>query len=156
MSLIPRVVTQVPGFDQHPSSAFSFSTVATPQVDGKDSSTVPSPEPTAAAAAEETGEPVQPGYKAEEKGGTQEGTGEDVNKEDLVGLLGEKLALLEERNKEIKELKDKLLWSLAEMENVRQRTKRDAESTAKYAVQVRQTIIVTFLFKAVVFYPALE
>ncbi|CAM6129234.1 unnamed protein product [Calypogeia fissa] len=133
VNLIPRAVTQVPGFDPHPT--FSFSTVATPQVDGKDSSTAPSPEPTATPAAEETVEPVQPTDEAEAKGGTEEGAGEDINKEDLVGLLAEKLALLEERNKEIKELKDKLLWSLAEMENVRQRTKRDAESTAKYAVQ---------------------
>lgn len=136
MSLIPRVVTQVPGFDHHPPSPFSFSTVATPQVDGKDSGTAPSPEPTAAAAAaEEAVEPVKPVNNEEEKGGTQEGAGEDVNKEDLVGLVGEQSALLKEKSKEIAELKERLLWSLAEMENVRHRTKRDAESTAKYAVQ---------------------
>lgn len=133
MSLIPRAAAHVQGFDLHPASAFSFSTAATPQVDGKDSTTAPAPEPISATP-EETVEPVQPGATAEEKGGTEQG--DDVSKEDLVGLLGEKLALLEERNKEVKELKDKLLWSLAEMENVRQRTKRDADSTRKFAIQV--------------------
>lgn len=135
MSLIPRATTQIPGFDLHPTAAFSFSSVATPQVDGKDSSTAPTPEPSSATPSEETVEPVQPTAHAEEKGGTKEGAGDDVNKEDVIHILGEKLALLEEKNKEVKELKDKLLWSLAEMENVRARAQRDADSTRKFAIQ---------------------
>jgi molecular chaperone GrpE (heat shock protein) len=135
VSLIPRAATQVPGFDLHSPAAVNFSSAATPQVDGKDSGTAASP---TATPTEEVVEPVQPGAAAEGKGGTEQVDSEDVNKEDLVGGLGQKLALLEQKDKEIKDLKDKLLWSLAEMENVRQRTKRDADSTRKYAIQVRQ------------------
>lgn len=63
---------------------------------------------------------------------------EDLIKEneDLLGLLGEREALLEEKERALKEAKDKLLRSYAEMENLRDRTRREAEATRKYAVQV--------------------
>ncbi|KAK3132416.1 hypothetical protein QOZ80_6AG0521130 [Eleusine coracana subsp. coracana] len=62
---------------------------------------------------------------------------EDVNrsKDDLVKLLHEKDELLKSKDDEMNDMKDKVLRSYAEMENVIARTKRDSESSKKYAVQ---------------------
>lgn len=56
--------------------------------------------------------------------------------EDLLGLLGEREALLEEKERALTDAKDKVLRSYAEMENLRDRTRREAESTRKYSIQV--------------------
>ncbi|ESQ54593.1 hypothetical protein EUTSA_v10026197mg [Eutrema salsugineum] len=60
---------------------------------------------------------------------------EELSKDDLVKLVVEKEELLSEKEKEIKMMKDKVLRTYAEMENVMDRTRRDAENTKKYAVQ---------------------
>ncbi|WVZ93670.1 hypothetical protein U9M48_039634 [Paspalum notatum var. saurae] len=59
----------------------------------------------------------------------------DLSKEDLVNLLLEKDESLKSKCEEIKDLKDKVLRSYAEMENVLARTKRESENTKKYAIQ---------------------
>lgn len=51
-------------------------------------------------------------------------------------LVLEKDGLLKSKDDEIKDMKDKVLRSYAEMENVIARTKRESENTKKYAVQV--------------------
>jgi molecular chaperone GrpE (heat shock protein) len=51
-------------------------------------------------------------------------------------LLVEKDELLEEKQKEFETMKDKLLRGYAEMENVMSRTKREAENSKKFAIQV--------------------
>ncbi|KAJ1289095.1 hypothetical protein BS78_02G138800 [Paspalum vaginatum] len=59
----------------------------------------------------------------------------DLSKDDLVKLVREKDGLLKSKDDEIKDMKDKVLRSYAEMENIIARTKRESESSKKYAVQ---------------------
>jgi len=68
---------------------------------------------------------------------TQEPDSEDLDlsKEDLVKLLLEKDESLKLKDQEVKDMKDKVLRSYAEMENVLARTKRESENTKKYAIQ---------------------
>nr|CAB3482721.1 unnamed protein product [Digitaria exilis] len=68
---------------------------------------------------------------------TQEADSEDLDlsKEDLVKLLLEKDESLKSKDQEVKDMKDKVLRSYAEMENVLARTKRESENTKKYAIQ---------------------
>jgi molecular chaperone GrpE len=60
----------------------------------------------------------------------------DLSREDLVKLLLEKDESLKSKDQEVKDMKDKVLRSYAEMENVLARTKRELENTKKYAIQV--------------------
>ena len=59
-----------------------------------------------------------------------------MSKDDLVKLVHEKEELLKSKDDEIKDMKDKILRSYAEMENIMARTKRESENSKKYAVQV--------------------
>ncbi|CAL5011780.1 unnamed protein product [Urochloa decumbens] len=59
----------------------------------------------------------------------------DLSKEDLVKLLLQKDESLKLKDQEVKDMKDKVLRSYAEMENVLARTKRESENTKKYAIQ---------------------
>nr|TKW32388.1 hypothetical protein SEVIR_2G165800v2 [Setaria viridis] len=59
----------------------------------------------------------------------------DLSKDDLVKLVHEKEGLLKSKDDEIKDMKDKVLHSYAEMENIMARTKRESENSKKYAVQ---------------------
>ncbi|KAH7546791.1 hypothetical protein FEM48_Zijuj01G0238700 [Ziziphus jujuba var. spinosa] len=63
-----------------------------------------------------------------------EGEG-DLSMDDLVKLVAEKEELLKLKHKEIEKMQDKVLRSYAEMENVMDRTRREAESTKKFAIQ---------------------
>ncbi|KAH8956415.1 hypothetical protein BDL97_07G038300 [Sphagnum fallax] len=54
---------------------------------------------------------------------------------ELLALLGEREALLEEKEKTIEDLKDKVMRSYAEVQNILDRGRREAESSRKYAVQ---------------------
>uniref|UniRef100_A0A7N0U1J3 GrpE protein homolog n=1 Tax=Kalanchoe fedtschenkoi TaxID=63787 RepID=A0A7N0U1J3_KALFE len=60
---------------------------------------------------------------------------EELSVNDLVKLVTEKDQLLQTKQKEIEAMKDKVLRSYAEMENVMQRTKREAENSKKFAIQ---------------------
>ncbi|KAI3688507.1 hypothetical protein L2E82_46129 [Cichorium intybus] len=60
---------------------------------------------------------------------------EELSVEDLVKLVGEKEGLLKTKQKEIEDMKDKVLRTYAEMENVMERTKREAENSKKFAIQ---------------------
>ncbi|XP_025822543.1 grpE protein homolog 2, mitochondrial-like [Panicum hallii] len=70
-------------------------------------------------------------------GKTQEADSEDLDlsKEDLMRLLLEKDESLKLKDQEVKDMKDKVLSSYAEMENVLARTKRESDNTKKYAIQ---------------------
>uniref|UniRef100_A0A0D9X6W3 GrpE protein homolog n=1 Tax=Leersia perrieri TaxID=77586 RepID=A0A0D9X6W3_9ORYZ len=59
----------------------------------------------------------------------------DLSKEDLTKLVLEKEELLKSKDEEIKDMKDRVLRSYAEMENVIARTKRESDNAKKYAVQ---------------------
>lgn len=60
----------------------------------------------------------------------------DLTFDDLVKLVAEKEELLKLKHKEIEKMQDKVLRSYAEMENVIDRTKREAENSKKFAIQV--------------------
>lgn len=62
----------------------------------------------------------------------EESEGEE---KDFSGLLREKEALVREKDRMIAEVKTKVLNNLAEVENIRGRTRRDAESIKKYAIE---------------------
>ncbi|XP_004294427.1 PREDICTED: grpE protein homolog, mitochondrial-like isoform X3 [Fragaria vesca subsp. vesca] len=60
---------------------------------------------------------------------------EDLSTEDLVKLLTEKEELLKQKHKEVEKMQDKVLRTYAEMENVMDRTRREAENTKKFSIQ---------------------
>ncbi|KAM0941609.1 putative GrpE nucleotide exchange factor [Dioscorea sansibarensis] len=59
----------------------------------------------------------------------------ELSMEDLVKLVAEREELLKIKQKEIEKIQDKMLRTYAEMENVRDRTKREAENSKKFAIQ---------------------
>lgn len=61
---------------------------------------------------------------------------DDLSREDLVKLVLEKDEALEKEQEEFKEMKNNFLRSYAEMENLMERTRREAENSKKFAVQV--------------------
>ncbi|XP_059277307.1 grpE protein homolog 2, mitochondrial-like isoform X1 [Lycium ferocissimum] len=60
---------------------------------------------------------------------------EDLSRDDLVKLVAEKEELLKMKEDEFQKMKDKALRSYAEMENVMNRAKREAENSKKFAIQ---------------------
>ncbi|GLT57527.1 hypothetical protein SLA2020_304930 [Shorea laevis] len=70
----------------------------------------------------------------EEKESDSESDG-DLSMDDTVKLDAEKDELLKLKQKEIEEMKDKVVRTLAEMENVMARTRREAENSKKFAIQ---------------------
>lgn len=61
---------------------------------------------------------------------------DELTMEDLIKLVSEKEELLKVKHIEIEKMQDKVLRSYAEMENVMDRTRREAENSKKFAVQV--------------------
>ncbi|GAY54805.1 hypothetical protein CUMW_159560 [Citrus unshiu] len=59
----------------------------------------------------------------------------ELSRDDLVKLLKEREELLMAKNEEMKQMQDKVLRSFAEMENVKDRTIREAENSKKFAIQ---------------------
>ncbi|KAG7541349.1 GrpE nucleotide exchange factor [Arabidopsis thaliana x Arabidopsis arenosa] len=130
---------------------FSFSSTTSPESDEKKSNT----EASKTSEEKPTAEANQPGLDTESKDSVtdsakrkrkgakgaassesdSESDDDELSKDDLVKLVAEKEELLSEKEEEIKKMKDKVLRTYAEMENVMDRTRRDAENTKKYAVQ---------------------
>lgn len=61
---------------------------------------------------------------------------EDLSRDELVKYVIEKEELLKTKHEELRKMQDKVLRTYAEMENVMERTKREAENTKKFAIQV--------------------
>ncbi|XP_010932064.2 grpE protein homolog 2, mitochondrial isoform X1 [Elaeis guineensis] len=59
----------------------------------------------------------------------------ELSYDDLVKLVAEREELLKLKQKEIEKMQDKVLRSYAEMENVIDRTKREAENSKKFSIQ---------------------
>ncbi|KAK9155473.1 hypothetical protein Sjap_002953 [Stephania japonica] len=59
----------------------------------------------------------------------------DLTFDDLVKLVTEKEELLKTKHKEMEKMQDKVLRSYAEMENVMERARREAENSKKFAIQ---------------------
>ncbi|KAF9609686.1 hypothetical protein IFM89_017885 [Coptis chinensis] len=60
---------------------------------------------------------------------------DDLSYDDLVKLVADKEELLNLKHEEIKRMEDKYLRSYAELKNIMDRTKRDAENSKKFAIQ---------------------
>jgi len=60
----------------------------------------------------------------------------DLSKDNLIKLVAEKEALLKLKHKEIEQMQDKVLRTYAEMENIMERTRREADNSKKFAIQV--------------------
>ncbi|XP_019153141.1 PREDICTED: uncharacterized protein LOC109149677 isoform X2 [Ipomoea nil] len=60
---------------------------------------------------------------------------EDLSRDDLVKLIVEKEEKLNAKQKELEEMKDKVLRTYAEMENTMDRNRRESENSKKFAVQ---------------------
>lgn len=76
-------------------------------------------------------------------------SGCDLSRDDLIKLVTEKEELLTLKHKEIEEMKDKVLRTYAEMENVMDRTRREAENSKKFAIQVVPFVPNNLLFNFV-------
>ncbi|ONK55787.1 uncharacterized protein A4U43_C10F980 [Asparagus officinalis] len=59
----------------------------------------------------------------------------DLSADDLVKVVAEKEEQLKLKHKEIEKMQDKVFRSYAEIENVLDRTKREAENTKKFSIQ---------------------
>lgn len=70
---------------------------------------------------------------------------EELSRDDLVNLVAEKEQLLGIKQDELEQMKDKVLRTLAEMENVKDRTRRESENSKKFAIQVLVLLSVVFL-----------
>ncbi|XP_044497894.1 grpE protein homolog 1, mitochondrial-like [Mangifera indica] len=59
----------------------------------------------------------------------------DLSREDLIKLLKEREELLKAKHKDMENMQDKVLRTYAEMENIKDRTRREAENSKKFAIQ---------------------
>ncbi|WZZ76190.1 hypothetical protein YC2023_087560 [Brassica napus] len=129
-----------------PLQRFSFSSSTTPESSDKESNTEASKtsQEKATSEANEPGLHSEPSKDSRRRKGAKraavpesdsESDDEEMSMDDLVKLVSEKDELLSEKEQEIKQMKDKVLRTYAEMENVMDRTRRDAENTKKYAIQ---------------------
>ncbi|WZY85734.1 hypothetical protein YC2023_032118 [Brassica napus] len=135
--------------DSFPLQRFSFSSSSTtPESSDKESSTEASKasEEKATSEANESGVDSEPSKDSRRRKGAKraavsesdsesDADEEEMSMDDLMKLVAEKDELLSEKEQEIKQMKDKVLRTYAEMENVMDRTRRDAENTKKYAIQ---------------------
>ena len=136
--------------DSFPLQRFSFSSSSTtPESSDKESNAEASKasEEKATSEANESGVDSEPSKDSRRRKGAKraavsesdsesDADEEEMSMDDLVKLVAEKDELLSEKEQEIKQMKDKVLRTYAEMENVMDRTRRDAENTKKYAIQV--------------------
>lgn len=60
----------------------------------------------------------------------------ELSRDELIKLVVEKEQLLLTKQEELENMKDKVLRSFAEMENVKERTRRESENSKKFAIQV--------------------
>jgi len=108
------------------------SSAASPDMSGKSNTPgTPVTEAAPTPGGEDMAEPVQ----HIETPSDEKGVAEEVSKAELMELLGERETLLQEKDKIIEELREKVLRSYAEIENVMARARREAENTRKFALQ---------------------
>lgn len=106
---------------------FGFSSSASPEPNEKEKENKESNE-AAAEAPSETEESI-----SDDK--SESDLESELSKDDLVKLVVEKEQLLAKKQEKLEQMKDKVLRSLAEMENMKDRTRRESENTKKFAIQ---------------------
>ncbi|KAB2606036.1 grpE protein [Pyrus ussuriensis x Pyrus communis] len=114
------------------SQIFGFSSSASPHPEKDHGSAVEN------GSASTNGEPEKASGDAKVADQAKESDSEsdgDLTMDDLVKLVAEKEDLLKEKHEEFKKMQDKFLRSYAEIENVMERTKREAENSKKFAIQ---------------------
>ncbi|XP_077221209.1 grpE protein homolog 2, mitochondrial-like isoform X2 [Tasmannia lanceolata] len=115
---------------------FGFSSSASPQPTDKETSQFPDEQGNVVD--EKTSESIKKSEDDKASDQTEElssNTESDLSFDDLVKLVAEKEELLKAKHKEVEKMQDKVLRSYAEMENVMDRTKREAENSKKFAIQ---------------------
>lgn len=103
---------------------FGISSSASPEPNDGTSSAEPNDKSSGDAAAE--GSNKQAGSDSDEG---------DLSMDDLVRLVAEKEELLKTKQTELQQMQDRVLRSYAEMENVRERAKREVDNSNKFAIQ---------------------
>lgn len=111
---------------------FGFSSSASPEADEKDAAKKSKNASSNSSEQDEVSDQRKSSASDQEE---ESGSDEDLSTEDLVKLVAEKEELLKGKNKEIETMKDKVLRTYAEMENVMDRTRREAENSKKFAIQ---------------------
>ncbi|KAK4850372.1 hypothetical protein QYF36_006190 [Acer negundo] len=112
---------------------FGFSSASPEPNEKEHGDGVESPKPNGDAKASDE---VEDAASAEtEESDSESESGSDLSRDDLVKLVKEKEELLKAKHEEIEVMKDKVLRSFAEMENVKERTRREAENSKKFAIQ---------------------
>ncbi|XP_062196591.1 grpE protein homolog 2, mitochondrial-like isoform X1 [Phragmites australis] len=148
IKVIPKL-NQPVRYSTWPFQRFGFSTSAPQQDDGgnksaganteasNEANNVPGTEKAQEAGSQDSISQRNPRRRATKRTAFSDSDSEDLDlsREDLVKLLLEKDELLKSKDEEIKDMKDKVLRSYAEMENVIARTKRESDNSKKYAIQ---------------------
>ncbi|KAF8079761.1 hypothetical protein N665_1002s0011 [Sinapis alba] len=137
-----KLVAAQASLDSFSLQRFSLSTSTTPESHEKESSNTEASKTSEEKATSEANESeskvrgkcAKRAAVSESDSGSDD-DGEEMSKDDLMKLVAEKEELLVEKEEELKQMKDKVLRTYAEMENVMDRTRRDAENTKKYAIQ---------------------
>ncbi|XP_038691421.1 grpE protein homolog 1, mitochondrial-like isoform X2 [Tripterygium wilfordii] len=107
---------------------FGMSSSATPQPTDKEHGSTTDVDPTNAKVSDQT-------EATDQNSESDSEDQSDLSVDDLVKVVAEKEELLKLKHEEIKAMQDKVLRSYAEMENVMERTRRDAENSKKFAIQ---------------------
>ncbi|XP_027769495.1 grpE protein homolog 2, mitochondrial-like isoform X2 [Solanum pennellii] len=115
---------------------FRISSSASPQHNEKEASQSQS-KPESTKENGEVSEKCEASVSADSQGQEEndESDTEDLSRDDLVKLVAEKEELLQIKDDEFQKMKEKALRSYAEMENLMNRTKREAENSKKFAIQ---------------------
>ncbi|KAM0997405.1 hypothetical protein ACFX2C_007293 [Malus domestica] len=114
------------------SQIFGFSSSASPHPEKDHGSAVENGSASTNGEPEKASGDVKVADQAKESDSESDG---DLTMDDLVKLVAEKEDLLKEKHEEFKKMQDKFLRSYAEIENVMERTKREAENSKKFAIQ---------------------
>ncbi|KAM2252920.1 hypothetical protein ACFX1S_007369 [Malus domestica] len=114
------------------SQIFGFSSSASPHPEKDHGSAVENGSASTNGEPEKASGEVKVADQAKESDSESDG---DLTMDDLVKLVAEKEDLLKEKHEEFKKMQDKFLRSYAEIENVMERTKREAENSKKFAIQ---------------------
>ncbi|KAI4307952.1 hypothetical protein L6164_031076 [Bauhinia variegata] len=114
---------------------FGFFSSASPETSKKEHGNQASNGASANPDPAKAGEEVKVDQSAEQTSESDTESGDDLSRDDLVKLVTEKEELLQLKQKEMEKMQDKVLRSYAEMQNVMDRTRREAENSKKFAIQ---------------------
>ncbi|CAN4103980.1 unnamed protein product [Withania somnifera] len=126
---IPYIIQKVSLVPESALLRFGISSSASTQPDEKETSQSQSEESGAEKASASAGS-----HNMDEKDESDVDL-EDLSRDDLVKYVIEKEELLKMTHEELRKMQDKVLRTYAEMENVMERTRREAENTKKFAIQ---------------------